>query len=159
MTSKIDTAIEGVKVVPLKVFSDERGSVSHMLRNTDPFFVQFGEIYFSTINHGVTKAWKNHKTVTANYACINGQVRFVMYDDRENSPSKGQIIEAVIGQDNHCLVVVPPGVWNGFQGLAAPHSIVASCSTEVYNPDEFERINPDSSRVPYQWSMQAKHQG
>ena len=49
MTSKIDTEIAGVKIVPLKVFSDERGSVSHMLRNTDEFFIQFGEIYFSSI--------------------------------------------------------------------------------------------------------------
>jgi len=151
MNSKTDTAIEGVKIVPLKIFSDERGSVSHMLRYSDPYFIRFGEIYFSTINSGVTKAWKNHKTVTANYACIYGEVRFVMYDGRENSPTRGQFVEINTGPDNYSLVVVPPGVWNGFHGFGEPLSIVASCSTEVYNPAEFERIEPDSSSIPYRW--------
>lgn len=151
MNNKNDAAIEGVKIVPLKIFSDERGSVSRMLRCSDPHFIRFGEIYFSTINHGVTKAWKNHKTVTANYACIYGEVRFVMYDGRENSPSMGEFVEINTGPDSYSLVVVPPGVWNGFHGLGEPFSIVASCSTEVYNPDEFERIEPDSSSIPYQW--------
>jgi len=145
------TAIEGVKVIPLETFSDERGAVSHMLKSTDAHFIRFGEIYFSTINAGVTKAWKNHRSVTANYACILGAVRFVMYDARDSSPTRGKLVEAVIGPDNYALIVVPPGVWNGFHGLGAPFSIVASCATEAYNPDEFERIEPGSSRIPYAW--------
>lgn len=145
------TVIEGVRVVPLQTFTDGRGAVSHMLKETDPHFIRFGEIYFSTINQGVTKAWKNHSSVTANYACIHGAVRFVMYDARGASPTRGKLLEAVIGPERHALIVVPPGVWNGFQGLGAPFSIVASCSTEPYDPDEFERIEPGSDRIPYTW--------
>lgn len=155
MSNPGETAIEGVKIIPLKIFSDDRGSVAHMLRFTDPHFIHFGEIYFSTINHGVTKAWKNHKTVTAKYACIHGNVRFVMYDSRADSPTRGELVEANIGPDNHALVVVPPGVWNGFRGFGSPFSIVASCSTEVYDPNEFERIEPDSDRIPYRWPEHA----
>lgn len=151
MNSPNDTAIQGVKIVPLKVFSDERGSVSRMLRCTDPYFIQFGEIYFSTIKHGVVKAWKNHKTVTANYVCIYGEVRFVMYDERGDSPTRNELVEIDIGPDKYSLVIVPPGVWNGFYGIGEPFSIVASCSTDVYNPAEFERIKSDSNRIPYEW--------
>ena len=41
--------IDGVQVVPLRRFADERGSVLLMLKETDPHFVRFGEIYFSTV--------------------------------------------------------------------------------------------------------------
>lgn len=151
--SSTETAIEGVKVIPLQTFSDERGAVCHMLKTSDPHFIHFGEIYFSTINKGVTKAWKNHRTVTANYACVFGEVQFVMVDGRDDSPTSGNILEVVIGPDNHALIVVPPGVWNGFHGLGEPNSIVASCATETYDPDEFERIEPNSNRIPYQWPV------
>ena len=154
MNSKNATSIEDVKIIPLKIFSDERGSVSHMLKRSDPHFIRFGEIYFSMINHGVTKAWKNHKTVTANYACIHGEVRFVMYDERVGSSTRGEFVEINIGPDDYSLVVVPPGVWNGFHGVGEPFSIVASCATESYDPDEFKRIKPDSSKIPYQWPEQ-----
>ena len=41
--------IQGITISPLKIISDDRGSVMHMLRNDNQIFEQFGEIYFSTI--------------------------------------------------------------------------------------------------------------
>ena len=39
--------IEGVKIIPKKQIIDERGKIMHMMRNDDPNFTKFGEIYFS----------------------------------------------------------------------------------------------------------------
>ena len=36
--------IEGIKITPLKIISDDRGSVMHMLRNDSKVFEKFGEI-------------------------------------------------------------------------------------------------------------------
>ena len=47
--------IDGVQVVPLQRIPDERGTVMHMLKRTDPHFIEFGEIYFSTVYRGVVK--------------------------------------------------------------------------------------------------------
>ena len=41
--------IDGVKITPLLQIHDERGSVLHMLKATDPVFNEFGEIYFSGV--------------------------------------------------------------------------------------------------------------
>ena len=41
--------IEGIKISPLKIISDHRGSVMHMLRSDSENFDKFGEVYFSTI--------------------------------------------------------------------------------------------------------------
>lgn len=144
-------SIDGVGLVPLGVFTDERGAVRHMLRESDPHFVRFGEIYFSYVHGGVTKAWKRHRTVTASYACVWGAVRFVLFDDRPGSPSRGAVDEVVIGPSAHHLLVVPPGVWNGFHGEGDAMSVVASCATEPYDPDEFARVPPHDASIPYVW--------
>ena len=77
--------INGVKITPLKQYFDERGKVMHMLRNDSPLFEKFGEIYFSCTYPNAIKAWHLHNEMTLNYAVIHGQIKFVLYDDRNNS--------------------------------------------------------------------------
>lgn len=144
-----------MQVVPLTRIADERGAVLHMLRSTDPHFAGFGEIYFSTVYPGVVKAWKNHSRMTANYACVHGRIKVVVYDDREGSSTAGGLLEVFIGPEEHALVVIPPGVWHGFQGVAEPVSILANCATEPSDPDELERRDARSDEVPYDWGEKA----
>jgi len=145
--------IDGVKVIPLRQIHDERGKVMHMLKTTDEHFQQFGEIYFSTIFPGVIKAWHIHKEMTLNYAVPIGRIKFVMYDDRPTSPTKGEIQELILGPDNYMLVIVPPGVWNGFKGIDTQMSLVANCATIPHDPNEIDRLDPLSSTIPYDWAL------
>jgi dTDP-4-dehydrorhamnose 3,5-epimerase len=143
--------IEGVRVIPLQSFPDERGTVLRMLKLTDPYFIKFGEVYFSTVYPGIVKAWKRHHRATVNYACVSGLLKLVLYDDRPQSSTTGTVIEVVLGPDSYSLVVVPPGVWNGFQGLSQPLAILANCSTEQHDTSEFDRVDPQSDTIPYTW--------
>src|ERR671931_1250209 len=102
--------IEGVQVVPLRRIPDERGTVMHMLRSTDPHFVAFGEIYFSTVYRGVVKGWHRHREMTLNYACVFGRIKLVLYDERDGSATRETLLEVFLGPDNHSLVVIPPDV-------------------------------------------------
>jgi len=145
--------IEGVSVVPLRQIHDERGKVMHMLKKTDPHFEQFGEIYFSCIHPGAIKAWHIHKKMTLNYAVPFGKIKFVLYDDREQSKTKGEIIELFLGPENYSLVTVPPGVWNGFKGLGTETSIVANCATIAHDPDEIDRMDPMKGSFSYNWDI------
>jgi dTDP-4-dehydrorhamnose 3,5-epimerase len=144
--------IDGVRVVPLRTISDERGSVLLMLKESDPHFVHFGEIYFSTVYPAVIKGWKNHRRMTANYACVVGRIKLALYDGRPESPTSRELMELEIGPpDDYALVVIPPGVWHGFQGRAEPFSLLANCATEPSDPDELERLPLDDARIPYRW--------
>jgi dTDP-4-dehydrorhamnose 3,5-epimerase len=145
--------IGGVVVVPLNRIPDERGTVFHMLRRTDPHFIEFGEIYFSTIYKGVVKGWHRHHEMTLNYACIAGRVKLVLYDDRDRSPSRGELLEVFLGPDNYSLVVIPPGVWNGFKGMTDPMAIVANCCTHPHDPARSERMDPLTNSIPYDWGV------
>ncbi|MEE9569832.1 MAG: dTDP-4-dehydrorhamnose 3,5-epimerase family protein [Candidatus Binatia bacterium] len=145
--------IQGVDFHPLKQIPDERGRVMHMLRRDDPWFERFGEIYFSVVYPGVVKGWHLHKVMTLNYAVIVGRIKLVLYDEREDSPTRGKLQEIFAGEDNYCLITVPPNVWNGFKGLGVEPAIVANCATEPYDPSEIVRSEPFSDRIPYDWNL------
>ena len=147
--------IDGVIVTPLRQIADERGKVMHMLRNDAAHFGGFGEIYFSCVYPGAIKAWHLHQRMTLNYAVPHGNIKFVLYDDRAGSPSKGEVKELFLGPDNYCLVTVPPLVWNGFKGIGTETAIVANCASIAHDPAEISRRDPADPAIPYDW--QIKH--
>jgi dTDP-4-dehydrorhamnose 3,5-epimerase len=143
--------IEGLQIVPLRHIPDERGTVFHMLRRSDQHFREFGEIYFSSVYRGAIKGWHRHADMTLNYACIWGRVKLVILDDREGSTSQGLVEEVFLGPDNHSLVIIPPGLWNGFKGMADV-SIMANCCTHEHDPSRSERVDPYVNDLGYDWS-------
>lgn len=146
--------IDGVILTPLRQIFDERGKVMHMLREDSPVFSRFGEIYFSCTHPGVVKAWHLHKEMTLNYAVIYGEIKFVLFDDRTDSPTRGEIQEFFISPENYMLVTVPPMIWNGFKGVGLQTAIVANCATLPHAPEELERRSPDDPNIPYNWALE-----
>lgn len=145
--------IAGVKVTPLRQFLDERGKVMHMLKLGDPAFQQFGEIYFSCVYPGAIKGWHIHKEMTLNYAVPHGHIKFVLYDERPASATRGEVQEIFMGPDNYCLVTVPPMVWNGFKGIGDETAVVANCASIPHSPDEIDRRDPFDPSIPYDWAL------
>ena len=145
--------IHGVTVKPLRRIPDERGFIMHMLRVDDPEFEQFGEIYFSTAYPGAIKAWHLHQKMTLNYAVLEGMIKLVLYDEREGSPTKGEVQELYIGRENYQLVKIPPLVWNGFKAFGPQMAILANCATIPHDPGEISRRSPFDPSIPYDWEL------
>jgi dTDP-4-dehydrorhamnose 3,5-epimerase len=145
--------IDGVKIIPLRQIVDERGKVMHMLRSDAAYFQAFGEIYFSTVHPGVVKAWHLHRRMVLNYAVPLGDIKLVLFDDRADSATKGQISEIFLGPDNYNLVVIRALVWNGLKGVGAETALVANCATIPHDPGEIERLDPRDNHIPYNWDI------
>jgi dTDP-4-dehydrorhamnose 3,5-epimerase len=145
--------IEGVKVFALKRIQDERGMVMHMLRSDAPHFEGFGEIYFSVIYPGIIKGWHLHSKMTINYAVVDGSIKLVLFDQRKDCPTHGQIQEIIFGEVNYQLVRVPPGVVNGFTSVGGERAIVANCASIPHDPSEITRIDPFTPTIPYDWKV------
>jgi len=143
--------IQGVVVEKLKVIEDKRGKLMHMLRCDSPNFAGFGEIYFSVINYGAIKAWRQHLRMTQNFAVPSGMVKLVIFDSRDKSPTKGQLLEIELGEKNYCLVKIPPMLWYGFKGISGTPSIIANCSDIVHDPDEIIRADLSDVQFSYNW--------
>ena len=145
--------IEGVLVHPLRQIPDERGKIMHMLRCDDPHFEGFGEVYFSVAYPGVIKGWHLHSRQTQNYAVVSGMIKLVLYDVREDSSTHRELQELFIGEDNYCLVRIPPGVYNGFKAYGMEPAIVANCATLPHDSTEISRLDPFSPDIPYSWDL------
>ena len=117
-------------------------------------FIEFGEVYFSTVNPGIVKGWHLHREMTLNYTCPHGRILLVLYDERPESPTRGEVQTVDLAHDEHRLVQVPPGVWNAFRGMASHPSIVCNCATLPHDPDEIVRIDFDSDRIPWTWDRE-----
>jgi dTDP-4-dehydrorhamnose 3,5-epimerase len=148
--------IDGVKVIPLKKICDERGMIMHMLKNTDPHFEKFGEIYFSTAYPGIIKGWHEHTKQVQFYAVIKGMIKLVLYDNRPKSPTYKELMEVFTGEDNYQLVRIPEGVINGYKNIGTDTVIVANCATMPHEPNEMLRYDPYSDKVPYDWKRADK---
>jgi dTDP-4-dehydrorhamnose 3,5-epimerase len=151
----MDGHIEGVKTKKLRVIPDERGWLMEILRSDDEIFQQFGQVYITTAYPGVVKGWHYHKLQTDNFTCVSGMMKVALYDAREDSDTKGNIMEFFIGEKNPILISVPPGVYHGFKGVGTQTAFFLSVPTLPYNyqePDEY-RLPPDTKEIPYDWGL------
>ena len=145
--------IDGVRTRKLKIIPDERGRVMEIFRSDWEEFTKFGQVYLTTAYPGVTKAWHYHKKQTDNFCVIKGTMKVVLYDAREDSPTRGEVNEFFIGELNPMLIIIPPLVYHGFKCISETEALVINSPTEVYNynnPDEF-RIDPHTGGIPYDW--------
>ncbi len=145
--------IDDLRVTPLRRIPDERGAIFHMLREDDPGFEHFGEIYFSLVYPGAIKGWHRHRRMTLNYAVPVGMVKLVCHDSRPSSRSRGVTQEIHLGELNYTLVTVPPMIWNGFKGEGSRPALVANCATLAHDAQEVERMDPFSEAIPYDWAL------
>jgi dTDP-4-dehydrorhamnose 3,5-epimerase len=91
--------------------------------------------------------------MTLNYVVPMGNIKFVLYDPRPQSPTFGVAQELFLGPDNYCLVSVPPMIWNGFKGIGDGTALVANCATLEHDPDELRRVDPFENDIPYDWNI------
>ena len=143
--------IDGVEITKLNKKEDHRGSVMPMLRSDSRVFKSFGEIYFSTIFPKAIKAWHLHKKATLNYACIKGEVKLVLFDDRKNSKTFRKFNEYILTPKDFFLITIPPFIWNGFIGLDASDSIMANCISLPHNENEIVRKKHNDKYFKYNW--------
>lgn len=146
--------IDGVIKTPLKQIHDERGKVMHMLRSTDSHFEKFGEVYFSWIYPNIVKAWHKHIEMRMNYAVPVGSIKVILYDDRPDSVTFGNIEEFYMNCENYYLLTIPAGLWYGFKAIGNEPAMIVNCSTIPHDPKEILRIKFDDQIIPYSWDIQ-----
>jgi len=138
--------IQGVQQVPLVAHLDDRGYLIEILRANDPHMRKFGQVYIvGDPVRGSIRAFHKHRDLWDYFFISHGSAKFVLVDDRPESPTYKQMDTFVTSGRNPSLIVVPPGVYHGWMSLEDDTQMI-STATEVYNrekPDEV-RIPPDS---------------
>ena len=97
------------------------------------------------MTRGTVRAFHKHAELWDWFFISHGSAKFVLVDDRDDSPTKGEMMAVVVGDRKPALIVVPPGVYHGWMSLEDDTQMVSTAS-HTYNrekPDEV-RIPPDS---------------
>jgi dTDP-4-dehydrorhamnose 3,5-epimerase len=139
--------IDGVQVIPLKRFEDERGWFSELMRASElPKPVRQSNLVFS--RRGVIRGLHYHERGQDDlFACVSGMVRVVVLD-REN----GDTFTEDIGDDNPVAVYVPGHHGHGYEALT-------DCLFLYHVTEEYDAADPDEQgicwadpRVRHLWS-------
>ncbi len=138
--------IDGVKIIDLKTYGDDRGFFREIFRFDEQFNgVDIGQLSHSMVREGVIKGWHGHVYQSQwNYILV-GEAKVALKDDRVNSPSYGKIQTFEAGDSNPVGYFFPPGVLHGYRCVRGPLHIVYVTSG-VYNLEHEIRMNFD-----YEW--------
>ena len=146
--------IDGVQVKKLVRHVDDRGYFMEILRDDDKLLEKFGQASLSLTYPGIIKAFHYHKKQDDLWFFPKGNAQVVLYDMREDSPTKGQTDVFYMGENNPILLVIPKGVAHGYRVLGNEPAIITYFTSESYdreNPDEY-RIAWDDPEIGFDWT-------
>ena len=144
--------IAGVVFKELCTHTDERGFFREIIRVTDAFFAEgFGQWSHSVMYQGVTKAWHIHQRQTDWWYVATGVLKVALHDLREDSPTRGETMELLMGDNLPARVLkVPPGVAHGCKAVGGPVHLFYITS-HTYDPSDEGRIAYDDPAIGYDW--------
>ncbi len=135
--------IHDVQQLYLKVHEDDRGYLYEVVHASDSFVPQFGQAYIvgDRVEY-ITRAYHKHHELHDWFCIVHGSAKFVLVDDREDSPTYRKFDILVGTNRTPSVIVVPPGVYHGWMSLE-PDTLLCSAASHEYNRDK-----PDEVRVP-----------
>lgn len=143
---------EGVRIRPLPMHIDERGSVCEIFDprwgwHPDPMVFA----YVFTIRPGVVKGWNLHRDHEDRYALVQGDMELVLYDPRPDSSTAGEVCRIALSGQQRCLVNVPRNVWHADHNIGTTDVLVVNFPTIQYDhasPDKY-RLPLDTDLIPH----------
>lgn len=151
---KLQTAIDGVVVHEVRHVPRDHGVITEVFRpHWDPTGLPVVHIYQSRLFPAAIGAWSCHAKTIDRLFINQGHVKIVLFDGRDDSPTRGRIMELHAGDARPAFVVIPVGVWHGIQNLGASDALMLNCPSNAYDyedPDHY-RLPYDSPEIPYTW--------
>lgn len=129
-----EASIDGVIVKKMKRFSDQRGWLSECFRsdeiNKDICPVMS---YISLTYPGIVRGPHEHIN-QADYFCFTGPSNFKLYlwDNRKDSPTYGDKMTILAGEDEPAIVVVPSGVVHAYKNVGQKQGFVLNFPNRLF---------------------------
>ena len=155
---RVDALPEGVTFHDIVTHVDDRGTTCELFDprwgwHPDPMVFS----YVFTVRPGKVKGWGMHLEHEDRYVILFGEMEVLLYDEREDSPTKGLVASVVLSHHRRRLMSIPRGVWHADRTLGDTDAVVVNFPTIQYdhtNPDKY-RLPLDTDRIPY--TFEDKH--
>jgi dTDP-4-dehydrorhamnose 3,5-epimerase len=136
--------IEGVVIRRAITQTDERGTLCEILNSAWGVHpAPLVSVYQFTIRPGKVKGWHVHRLHDDRIFISRGEVRVVLYDSREDSPTFGLVNEIFRSALDRDLMVIPIGVYHAHQNCGTEDALFISMPTRAY-----DHADPDVYRLP-----------
>lgn len=89
-------------------------------------------------------AWHMHQKQHDVVACVSGSLKLVLYDDREDSHTRGMVNVFALSDARPMAAAIPPGIWHGIRNLNSGQP----CSFVIYFDRPYNYDDPDEWRLP-----------
>jgi dTDP-4-dehydrorhamnose 3,5-epimerase len=146
--------IDGALVHEVRHVPRDHGVITEVYRpEWDPTGLPVVHLYQSRLFPGAIGAWSCHARSIDRLFINQGHVKVVLYDARDDSPTRGVVMELHAGDARPAFVVIPVGVWHGLQNLGASDALMLNLPTTAYDyadPDHY-RLPWDTDQIPYRW--------
>ncbi len=148
----IQDLIDGVRYMPLNPIGDDRGTLVELFNpKWENIEEPFTYCYQTSLLPGVVKGWAYHKLHKDRYVMISGAMKVVLYDDRDDSSTKGKINEFYLTHERPGMLTIPEFVWHADVNFTSNEAILMNFPTLEYirdAPDKY-RLPPDTDLIPY----------
>ena len=156
----IKTNIKDAVVIQPVVYKDDRGYFMESYNHSKykdlglhATFVQDNESYSSRgVLRGLHYQCDSHAQAKL-VRVIRGEVKDIIVDIREGSPSFGESVEVILSESNNTQLFVPRGFAHGFIVLSE-YALFAYKCDNFYNKDSEGQINPLCSKLDLNWGME-----
>lgn len=124
--------IEGVVIKKLKKNEDERGWLSEIYRSDETDYKPVMS-YISVTKPGIIRGPHEHVKQSDCFVFIGpGSFELHLWDNREDSKTKGEYMKLEAGENNPCVVVVPPGVVHGYKCISKESGYCINLADKLY---------------------------
>ena len=121
--------IEGVKLVKVPRFEDERGSLIQIFEENKNL-PKIRRMYLvKNWSEDTVRAFHKNYDETKCFFVINGAVKFILVDDRPDSQTYRQDATFILTADNPQILVVPAEVHNGWKALTSDALLLGTADT------------------------------
>ena len=111
-----------------------------------------------SIRLGMAKGWVVHRRQDDRNFLARGRVKWVLYDDREDSPTYKQVTEVYLSEFNRGLMIIPRGVFHAVQNIGDDEAVIIDMPSVPYdhhNPDKY-RLPLHNDIIPYRFEEGVK---
>ena len=140
----ITPLIDGLDFRRLPPIEDERGAVTEIFRLDWGFHPEpLPQVYHVQARPGSIRGWVMHQRQLDRIAMLSGTITWAFYDDREGSPTRGNLVVRTFSDLNRMLLSIPPGVWHASKNVGITDATFINMPNHAYAHD-----NPDKYRIP-----------
>jgi len=142
--------IDGMKIVVLDTFEDERGEIwtTYSNKHTN---IDFVEDKLTISRFGVLRGFHGDSNTVKLISCLSGRIQFAVADLRKNSKTYGNVETFIISDKEPKVIEVPAGCVNAHLCLSDECVFHYKWSENYAGPDEQVTVSWDDPDLAVNW--------